>query len=54
MPLDRLPVSKVKSLLWHYRDRAELDAQLRDALGLIKRLGIRWIEQASVEPKVIQ
>ncbi len=54
VPLDRLPVSEVKTLLWHYRDRAELDAQLRAALALMMRLGIGWIERAPVEPKVIQ
>jgi hypothetical protein len=52
-PLDRLSVSEVKSLFWHYRDRAELDAQLLDALDQIKRLGCAWIEQAAVS-KVIQ
>jgi hypothetical protein len=52
-PLDRLSVSQVKSLFWHYRDRAELGAQLIDALDQIKRIGCAWIEQAAVS-KVIQ
>ena len=51
-PLDRLSVAEVKSLFWHYRDRAELDAQLIDALEQIKRIGCAWIEQAA--SKVIQ
>jgi hypothetical protein len=52
-PLDRLPVSEVKTLLWHYRDRAELDAQLCDVLEQIKRIGCAWVEQAA-ESKMIQ
>lgn len=46
-PLDRLAVSDVKTLFWRYRDRAELDSQLRDALEQIKRVGCAWVEQAA-------
>ena len=46
-PLDRLSVSDVKTLFWHYRDRAELDAQLIDALEQIKQIGCAWVEQAA-------
>jgi hypothetical protein len=49
-PLDRLAVSEVKTLFWHYCDRAELDAQLRDALEQIKQIGCSWVEQASISP----
>lgn len=52
-PLDRLSVPEVKTLFWHYRDRAELDAQLRDALEQIKQIGCVWVEQA-VPSKLIQ
>lgn len=51
--LDRLSVSEVKTLFWHYRDRAELDAQLRDALAQIKQIGCAWVEQTA-KSKVIQ
>ena len=51
--LDRLAVPDVKTLLWHYRDRAELDAQLIAALEQIKQFGCAWVEQAA-ESKVIQ
>jgi hypothetical protein len=51
-PLDRLSVSEIKTLFWHYRDRVELDAQLRDALEQIKQIGRAWVEQA--ESKMIQ
>jgi hypothetical protein len=50
--LDRLSVPEVKTLFWHYRDRAELDAQLRDALEQIEQIGRAWVEQA--ESKMIQ
>ena len=46
-PLDRLSVSEVKTLFWHYRDRMELDAQLCDALEQIKQIGCAWVEQAA-------
>jgi hypothetical protein len=52
-PLDRLSVSDVKTLFWRYRDRAELDAQLRDALEQITQFGIAWVEQAAAS-KMIQ
>jgi hypothetical protein len=52
-PLDRLSVSEVKTLFWHYRDRTELEAQLRDALEQIKQIGCVWVEQAS-SSKMIQ
>jgi hypothetical protein len=52
-PLDRLSVSAVKSLFWHYRDRVELNAQLGAALEQIKRIGCAWVEQG-VESKMIQ
>jgi len=52
-PLDRLSVSDVKTLFWHYRNRAELDAQLIDALRQIKQIGCAWVEQAT-ESKMIQ
>ena len=46
-PLEQLSVSEVKTLFWHYRDRAELDAQLADALEQIRRIGCVWVEQAA-------
>jgi hypothetical protein len=52
-PLDRLSVSDVKTLFWHYRDRAELDVQLRDALEQIEQIGCAWLEQAAAS-KLIQ
>jgi hypothetical protein len=52
-PLDRLTVSEVKTLFWHYRDRAELDAQLQEALEQIKHIGCVWVEQAG-DLKLIQ
>jgi hypothetical protein len=39
-------VAEAKTLLWRYADRAELDAQLRDALVMIERIGLPWIDQA--------
>lgn len=51
--LDRLSVSEVKTLFWHYRDRAELDAQLKDALEQIRQIGCVWVEQAA-SSKMIQ
>ena len=47
--LEQLAVDDVKTLLWHYADRAELDVQLQDALLQIKQLGLAWIEQ-SLQP----
>jgi hypothetical protein len=32
-------------LFWRYHDRAELDAQLLDALAQIKHIGLAWVEQ---------
>ncbi|HTP09121.1 MAG TPA: hypothetical protein VMP08_12775 [Anaerolineae bacterium] len=52
-PLDRLPISDVKTLFWHYHDRAELAAQLIDALEQIRQIGCVWVEQAP-ESKMIQ
>ena len=51
--LAALSVAEVANLFWHYRDRAELGAQLIDALEQIKQIGCVWVEQA-VEPKMIQ
>jgi hypothetical protein len=45
-PLEQLSISEVKTLFWHYRDRAELDAQLSEALEQIKQIGCAWLEQA--------
>jgi hypothetical protein len=45
VPLDRLAVPDVQTLLWRYRDRAELAAQLRAALEQIKLSGCAWVEQ---------
>ncbi|CAG0933184.1 hypothetical protein TFLX_02956 [Thermoflexales bacterium] len=45
-PFEALSVTEVMTLFWHYRDRAELDVQLSDALEQIERLGCTWIEQA--------
>ncbi len=53
VPLAALPVAEVANLFWHYRDQAELGAQLADVLKQIKRVGCAWVEQA-VEPKMIQ
>jgi hypothetical protein len=44
-PFEQLTVFDVKALFWHYRDRAELDAQLRAALEQIKLVGCAWVEQ---------
>jgi hypothetical protein len=41
-------VAEAKTLLWRYADRAELDKQLRNALAQIERIGLPWIDQASV------
>ncbi len=46
-PLDRLSVSEVKTLFWHYHDRAELDAQLIEALEQIKHIGCAWVERTA-------
>jgi hypothetical protein len=53
-PLDQLSISQVKTLFWHYRDRAELDTQLSDALQQIRQVGITWIEQPAAPSKMIQ
>jgi hypothetical protein len=53
VPLAALSVAEVANLFWHYRDRAELEAQLIDALEQIKQIGCAWVEQAA-EPKMIQ
>ncbi len=53
VPLAALPVAEVANLSWHYHDRAELVAQLAEALTQIKQIGCVWVEQA-VEPKMIQ
>ena len=45
---DAAAVAEAKTLLWRYADRAELDAQLRDALTQIERIGLPWIDQAIV------
>lgn len=46
-PLDRLSIGEVQSLFWHYRDRAELDAQLREALDQIAHIGRAWVEHSA-------
>ena len=46
--LETALVAEAKTLLWRYADRAELDAQLRDALTQIERIGLPWIDQAIV------
>jgi len=43
-----LAVAEAKTLLWRYADRLELDAQLREALAQIERVGLPWLDQASV------
>ncbi len=53
-PLDQLSVSGVKTLVWRYHNRVELDAQLLDALEHIKRIGCAWVEQTAAKSKVIQ
>ena len=52
-PLGELSLADVQTLFWRYRDRAELDAQLCDALEQIKHLGCAWAEQAG-DSKMIQ
>jgi hypothetical protein len=52
-PLDQLSVSEVKTLFWHYRDRAELEVQLSDAFEQIRQIGCVWVEQAA-SSKMIQ
>jgi hypothetical protein len=37
-------VDAVKSLLWHYADRAELDDRLREVLAAIKQIALPWLE----------
>lgn len=37
-------VDAVKSLLWRYADRAELDNRLREALAAIKQIALPWLE----------
>ena len=44
--LHTVTVDDLKTLFWHYADRAELDAQLRDALAQITQIGLPWIAQA--------
>jgi hypothetical protein len=51
-PLDRLAVSDVKNLFWRYRDRAELDAQLRDAMAQLKYIGCAWVEQTAEDDTI--
>ena len=46
--VEKAAVAEAKTLLWRYADRAELDKQLRDALTQIERIGLPWIDQASV------
>ncbi len=41
-----LTVAEAKTLMWHYADRAELDAQLRAALAQIEQIGLPWIAGA--------
>jgi hypothetical protein len=53
VPLAALSMAEVANLFWHYRDRAELEAQLIDALEQIEQIGRAWVEQAA-EPKMIQ
>jgi hypothetical protein len=51
-PLDRLAVSDVKTLFWRYRNRAELDAQLRDAMAQLKDIGCAWVEQTAEDDTI--
>jgi len=44
--VEALTVAEAKTVLWHYADRAGLDAQLRDAAAQIERIGLPWIERA--------
>lgn len=44
--LEALTVAEAKTLLWRYADRAELDAQLHEALAQIEQIGLPWIAQA--------
>jgi hypothetical protein len=37
-------VDAVKSLLWHYADRAELDDRLGEVLAAIKQIALPWLE----------
>ncbi|HZY42222.1 MAG TPA: hypothetical protein VFF59_09505 [Anaerolineae bacterium] len=41
---ETLVVDAVKSLLWHYADRAELDDRLGEVLAAIKRIALPWLE----------
>jgi hypothetical protein len=45
--LETATVAEAKTLLWRYADRAELDAQLRDALTQIEQIGLPWIDRAN-------
>ena len=46
-----MTVAEAKTLLWHYADRAELDAQLLDARQQIVAIGIPWLEQQDISAK---
>ena len=46
--VDTATIGEAKTLLWHYADRAELDARLYDALRQIEQIGLPWIAQAGI------
>ena len=52
VPLAALSVAEVANLFWHYRDRAELDAQLRDAMAQLKYIGCAWVEQTAEDDTI--
>jgi hypothetical protein len=52
--LDTVNVDELKTLFWRYANRAELDAQLSDALVKIEQIGLPWLEQNGIASPVIQ
>jgi len=46
--IENVPLEEVKSVMWHYADRAELIDRLRDALDKLKQIGLPWLEGGSV------
>ena len=46
-PLQSVSVAEARRLLWPYRDRVELEAQLHAALQDLVQVGLPWVEQAA-------
>lgn len=46
-PLQTVSVAEGRRMLWPYRDRVELEAQLHAALQDLVQVGLPWVEQAA-------